>query len=158
MVLNIQKKVAKMKYMFSMPLVFRTRLKERLERLRFCINKGFQRVGMVKIQSKHMMRLWTFQNETLLRSDQTCKTKYNYGWCSLSMFITLKSLFLCSCEITVHRKLTASEVTVFRLLSKCISREQFSNKSLMGRADIGPQKNLRSGSGQVAEKAWTYLA
>lgn len=43
MVLNIQKKVAKMKYMFFMPLVFGTRLKDRLERLRFCINKSFLR-------------------------------------------------------------------------------------------------------------------
>lgn len=72
------------------------------------------------------------------------------------MFITLMSLFLCSCEITVHRKLMASEVTVVRLLSKCISIVQFSNKSLMARADSGPQKDLRLGSGQVAEKAWTY--
>lgn len=72
------------------------------------------------------------------------------------MFIPLKSLFLCSCEITVHRKLMASEVTVVKFLSKCISIVQFSNQSLMARADSGPQKDLRFGSGQVAEKAWTY--
>lgn len=42
-----------------------------------------------------------------------------------------------------------------RLLSKCISIVQFSNKSLMARADSGPQDNLRFGSAQLAEKAWT---
>lgn len=73
------------------------------------------------------------------------------------MFITWKSsLFLWCCEITVHRKLMASEATVFRLLSKFISIVQFSNKSLMARADSGPQKNLRFGSGQLAEKVWRY--
>lgn len=56
----------------------------------------------------------------------------------------------------VHRKLMASGATVFRLLSKFISIVQFSNKSLMARADSGPQKNLRFGSGQLAEKAWRY--